>query len=556
MAEKANPTADISQNFVAIPPGTTYRNGREFDPGEGGIAELPDGSKLSVSHPARVPQAGEYTPFRVEDGNTEVAARRVTRIALAHSVEGGKTKGLESEFVAMDPATGRYVRIAYLDGNGEMKFVGALGRSGLGTPELHNFAIEIGYNPVRTPEEARTTYLNTTGALFDAAEASGVMLANLETVGQGELDEKSRNPHAYVDEIADFLTTQTGFVTEWAFAIYSLQAHESARNQWAAVEANAEMQSVKPLAVAPSLGGVFIHGRRSFRQAPQFTARQQEHMRKVGMSPNDFTGEAHSWRYQYRRIGSISAGTWVHHPANNQETHFDEVDRALESQKISTIDRYFGEHADRMRWGIGPHGTSEDCSQGAYAGNPKKIVAHQLIGGAMTGSTELMKMQGVLPHQKFPTLFRRQLDEVGLFRSHRENVAVHRYGMDALVRGRPVHTFGEELLALAEYDPVNEIPQWAKETYLRSFASEQETRTALKQWCVDNDTRPSMRAYHELEIGTPSVYAKAVFEAFSELYPRASEEEIVRMVEMDIAISQAHQLEKERQALARGELWR
>jgi hypothetical protein len=532
---KANSAADNSGEAVGFSTGSRFRSGEAFDPAQGGMVTTPDGNVYSVSHPNRVPDGGYRGPDR--DGDTVfVAKNRIGKVALGIGDEKGVPNGFEDEFTALDAKDGRLARVAYLDENGNHYFAGKLGKVGRLTQELYNFSVEWNSPKTYSAAETRTTIAQGVAEVVDAGAADGKLIAPIEVIGQQALGKEHSNPDKYVQFTSDYMPAQSGFPLEETFAVNAAQALRGTKEGLAVISKAAYyMQFVNPLLAAKTLAGPFYAGVRETTQLPDFSDHQQRHMQKVEIQPNDLAGKFMSRRYVLRRIGSPSAGTWLTPPPETEKDYLDAAHTNLHNQQISSVDRLMGEHTDRARVVLGAF---ENCSLG-NVGDLDKMSVDAIVANAIYSSVEQMVARGQKPEELFPDIFgyARLGKQRALQKAHQSNLNIHRLGMDAFYNGKPVHDYGERLLALARYGEIRRVPNWAIGDFLSSYISTQKTRETLYDWCRQTGQPPSMEAFHQTGVGIPAVYLHEIFDYNREKYPNLPEADIIQLCDLDLARS-------------------
>jgi len=240
-------------------------------------------------------------------------------------------------------------------------------------------------------------------------------------------------------------------------------------------------------------------------------------------------------------MASPSAGPWLETAPDSVDQLLLQANDKLSAQDIATIDRYFGEHSDcRLRLTLG---TIEVCNYDTFAGHPKKIAAFQTLTTAILTNLQLMKLYGQDPAREFPELFGHAHGQAALDAANRHNFAVARDGMDAVVNGRRVSDYCESLIALATRHQLFPLDATMQDEIRRSYTSNADTRAELRRWCARNNCLPSMAAYYETGIGTPSVYLLARAEALREQSPDLPIAEVIRHCELDMAQTYVGELE-------------
>lgn len=531
MSEKTNTAANLSRHTYSVSRDAQFLCGATFDPSRGGIVRLADNSLLSVSDPKRVPDAKPIKRPTKHEDQYLIAANRVGRINLSTTSATRSSYGLEWEFVVLD-RRGKLHPVQAIDAAGEPTFMDGLQEIPNVTHEFHRFALELGVPVSHSWMQAKRNLLPALHQIVVALAANNLVLAPLDIVGS-PLSNADRGSHPYMTYIADFMFRNSGFPMEEVYAMYGIQSHCGLKHTSTSIQAGYYMQFINPLLAAATLGGPFYRGYRELLSPPVFTDEQYHHLERVGLTPEDFVGRFMSRRYLLRRAASPSAGTWRERPPITCEGYLDAAHTALSNGKIFSIDRLMGEQTDRLRLSIPPNGTFENCSFG-NVGNVLKAEGLQLVSCVLFETIEHILQHNQKPERLFPLLFA----DLTLEQAHRDNLLIHRYGMDAKViragNEYTVEILGLELRRMLHFLPKQHIPKVTEEWFFASYTSSSKTRDSLKRWCARTGQNPSLEAFHQTGTGIPAIYLNEVYDDLMKRCPNLTEAEVIRQCELDL----------------------
>lgn len=508
---KANPVAGEGLELAVFPDDAAMFDGSPVNPHSGGVVSA-GGEWYSLSVPELVTD-GE----KLAEGGL-ILARRAGHITLPSACEvQATTYGGEVEFATVDE-----------HGNYTDRFGFDL--------ELYRFMTETSTRVGHSPEDMARAYEDMAVNVVAEAEGKGVLLSPLGVFGQRALTHEDASQHPYVQQVVKNMDNVTGFSAVDMFRVAGWQPHTRLSNLRAGLQAAEAMQLLNPILTSPSLSGPFLVGGSASRLAhASFGHEQYRHLKQAGITREDMRGGYQSYRYMLRRVGSPSAGIWQKPAPDSVEAYLADADAQLDLGEINTIDRFRGWHADRIRTVFNQSGatTFEGCSYDPFAGNLTAITDNHVLHSAVFTALEAKALRG----DDVVAEVSRELGIDHLPRQDRLNVAhramleVSRHGNDAEVYGkRPGEWLVSSVLPLADRAPHIEIGQDRRLRLVGNFATMMETVPALRQWCAENRSVPTVQAYHELGINNPAVYMR---EHFQQLHGPAADR--VRQVELSVA---------------------
>lgn len=503
-----------------------FVDGRAFSPSDGGIV-WDGGNYYSVANTdmvyegqdAKLTNEGWEVPRnRVGSG----AGTGILNIKESSSIGEVQSLGAEQELSHLDQE-GRY---ANLKDSTEMN-------------EFSAFMLERASKVSHDGASLKRSVQKMTVDAVDYAEKNSQLVAALSVFGQHELTPQYLNPHPYVDHVLGEMALRTGFDASKLFAVGGYQAHTGVTDTLAGLKAVEAMQSLSPILMTPSLAGPLYNG---YLGPTKVSQPQREHLAIAGLTLGDFRGSYKSWRMLLRVAGSPSSGIWRMSAPDSVDEYLQLSNAMLAKGEINTSDRLFGWHADRFR-AIMPGGAStiEDCSTDTAAGNPETLVALHMLRSSLTTALEAMAMQGQDPSDEVAKIIgtRALSREQRLSSAH--NLALRqsaRFGNDAVIYGKKPGQWLDALFALADKSPQFKLDGGHKNQLRRMFADDKKTQRAIKKWCYDNNTdTPTLGAYFDLGIGTPATYMLAQYEQEQKNHPKATNEELIRKVELGAAFA-------------------
>ncbi|HSX34546.1 MAG TPA: hypothetical protein VLF62_02795 [Candidatus Saccharimonadales bacterium] len=521
---KVNPVAATGKPPVEFAAGTTFVDGRPLEADGGGMVVTTAGY-FSVARSELAPGGEPVTT--TPDGTIQVPYNRTGRATFRKSTTSDKTTmGAELEHVRMN-ADGTYAKLPhdYL----------------LQVAELYNFMGESGTPPTSDPAELERFYWEMVHEQVDAANTAGEYVVALAVFGQ-PVESGQINPHPYVQHVAAAMTERTGFDTLQAFRTGGAQAHTGLSDSMAGIKTAEAMQYLSPLLMAPTMSGPLLRGGMAGNLPNlEFTAEQQAHLARMGITRDDLSGPYQSYRYLLRMLGSPSAGVWQAAPPDTRDGYVTAANARLRTGAINTIDRTNGWHADRVRLVLDGKGanTIEDCSADPALGNANVLAPLHVLRSAITTVLEAMAMRGEDPRTKVAEV----LGISGISRTDRLRVAggialreVSRYGNDAATyKGKRPGGWLGTLLELAGQAPHLQVTEQQTTTLRRAYATQNESAAAIRAWCGAHGTdAPTAQTYFDLGLGTPAQYMNGHYMQLRTTHPA---ETAVRTVELTAGIA-------------------
>lgn len=517
---KANFVADMSGALVTVPEGIHYIDGRSVTPDSGGIFKSSN-DVYSLARPDAVPP---YTQTGTEPG--DITKNRLGRITINNRFTSNTKYGVELESFRIHPDSGEYVP----------------DWSENALPELYRYMDEVSTRPVDSAGELHEELLSVSKLLIKGADAVGALVLPASTLGQRSPTPNEINPSPYVQHIAKVMEQITGFNTVETFRVAGMQNHTEIDNTEAAIKAAEAMQLLRPILMSPSLAGPFLHGGITdiFTQTRHLNHKQQLHLRSVGIIKEDLIGGYASWRYLLRRVGSPSAGTWLHPAEDNLENYLWTANDELRSGKINNPDRHMGEHTDRLRLVLDGSNVStlENCANDTFGGNIQSILSAVLLDSAIFKSLERMAMHGEEPREIVAKTLglAGQSHQQRLHSAHRASLAVSRNGNDAIIYGKTPEQWADPMLSLARESGLTPLGDRTETTLRKMFAGSKIVTAAINDWCYNGNTdTPSLAAYFDSGYGNPSFHMQAVYRKYKYDNPGSSEEVVIRAIELDLA---------------------
>jgi hypothetical protein len=538
MTNKANPAASIHNSPVLIPGGSYFHDGSPFNRQQGGIVYAPDGRILSVAEPGCVPDTGYtgpvFTPFK---GHL-LPSNRVAELRIASNAPTEPIKlgyGFEWELPVVDAKTGEVKAVTAVNANGRTEFLGKLGKLsgkyGKVTAEAHNYVAELGVEPASSLDEMSYNMIMGVSEMVEAIVADGGLPVPVDVVGHRKMGMSERSTDRYVSSTTNWLAGHGHFTQDFPIdtflVAYAAQFHRDIRDTEAAVQAAGLMQSANVVLAAIGVNGPFFLGKRTIYDEPDFNDEQWEVLQNRGLNRGDLVGERLSWRSTLRNIVSPSAGTWREMPPSEVNEYLGYCHNKLLAGKASSCDRSAANHGDRLRLTIGKTGTFENLSQPNVPSLHSQISA-LVVWNAIFTSVEEMILKGDDPREVAPFLFGATLEQ-----ARKERLLTDRLGADVFRGGKPLYMAKEEVRQVAERSKLNELTKFYLEWHLRSYASGATTVKAIRRWCSETGSAPSMQAFHELGIGAPAYYAIERYKYLHELHPELSESDIIQDCNLD-----------------------
>jgi len=538
MTTKANPAASKHNPPVLIPGGSYFYDGTPFSRERGGVVYASGGKVLSVAEPGCVPDIGYDGPTCEPFKGHLLPCNRVAELRIVEGSYDDQTEpgyGFEWELPIVDAKTGETKSVTARDQNGRTVFLGRLQQLASKyvniTPEAHTYVAELGITPANSIDELSHNMIVGVSEAIHAIVADGGLPVATDVIGHRKMGRPESSTDEYLMSTIAWLASQAYFTDDFPietfFVAYAAQFHRDIRNTEAAVRAAGFMQSANVVLAAVGANGPFFLGKRKVDQIPEFGKKQWAVLRNRGLGKDDFNGERLSWRGTLMNVVSPSAGTWREMPPTEIFEYLGYCHDKLRTGQASSIDRSVANHGDRLRLTIGASGTFENLSQPNVPSLHSQISA-LVVWNAIFTSVEEMIMKGEDPRDVAPFLFGATLEQ-----ARKERISADLLGPDALRNGKPLYKARDEVRRVAEYSKRNCLPDFYIDWHLRSYASADETRSVIRQWCAETGNPPSMQAFHELGIGAPAHYVIARYNYLKEQFPDLSETEIIRDCNID-----------------------
>ncbi|HEX7963651.1 MAG TPA: hypothetical protein VF466_03595 [Candidatus Saccharimonadales bacterium] len=517
---KANPVASVNRPPLEVSSDAAFVDGGAITGDVGGIV-VDGGAYYSVARAEMVPNG---QPTARTDNGYAIPANRSGRVnILEHTTSQPTTYGAELEAIHVD-AEGNYAdlpthRLHQIN-------------------ELYTFMVESGTKPTDDPDVFRARYWEMVQDMVAEAATLGHYAVGVGVFGQ-PIRPEQLNSSPYVEHVASLMGDRTGFETIQMFRTAGAQPHTGVSNTRAALIAGEAMQYLNPIFMAPTMSGPNIAGGvAGDLSRAAFTDQQRAHMARMGVEPDDLSRPYLSWRYLLRVLGSPSSGIWTAPPAGTMEEYLGNAHQKLAAGAINTVDRANGWHTDRIRMVLDGSGanTLEGCADDPALANPDVNVPLTFLRSAVFTSLEAMAMRGADPRVAVAA----RLGTASLSRASRLRLAhdfslreTSRYGTDANNYGRAPGKWLGLLLEIAKDAPHTRINDADQLRLRRAFATQEQARAEINNWCVDNGTNvPTPQAYFDLGLGSPAVYMSAMYRGLHEQEPQLSRVDRIRRVEL------------------------
>lgn len=490
-----NVAASNGESPVFLSYGAEFIDGTPLgrsNPASGGIVR--DGSDLySLATTAMVP-GGQATTF-AEEGYA-VPKNRAGKISIKDADRPSP------------PRYGSELEAVWLNEEG---YVALPWEEQMLVRELYSFMDESGTKATADQQAFEQAYWDMIHGMVGRAHKAGAYVASLSVFGQHD-PRWTVNQHPYVAHVVDLMGSRTGFDTVQTFRVGGAQSHTELSDTKAGLLVAEAMQPLNPILMSPTLAGPFVTGGSAGSLANQsYSEAQRAHMYRAGIAPEDLSARYHSYRYLLRSLGSPAAGIWRDTSPDSVDTYLKEAHQMLANGEINSIDRFFGSHTDRLRSVLDGSGaiTFESCSNDTALGNPDVLVPLQLLQAGIVTSLEAAALDNKDPREivakMLGTTARDGRERLQL--AHKLSLRVAREGNDAHIYGRRrVGAWLPDLIQLADSAPHTTLTDHDKARLRRMFEPSAVALEALHTWCSQHSKRPSVEAYFDLGIGSPSVY--------------------------------------------------